>query len=106
MIPLTLTSILVLSNTLGDEFIVDYIYDGEAPDGKEYKYRITSLLKNSDPSGVEEVEDYKQEHVYYLNEIGDNLRCCVECFYAEGYTIVIKDEGDLTDYYLVEDEEE
>jgi len=88
------TTILVLGNADNDLFIVCYLYGGE------YRYR-TQLIKNTDPTSVVELheEDYQ-----YLNEIGDNLRCCIEGFWFDGFTNIIRDEGDLTDYLPVDEE--
>jgi hypothetical protein len=92
------TTILILANASGDMFVVEYLYGGK------YRYRMR-LDKSADPVSVVELYNDKDEYEY-MNEIGDNLRCCVEGFYYDGFNIVVRDEGDLTDYYLQEEDEE
>jgi len=95
------TTILVLANACGDLFVVDYLYGGE------FRYRIQII--NSDPTSVVDlyqIENERQNEYEYLNEIGDNLRCIVEGFYEDGFTIVVRDAGDLTSYYLMQEEDD
>jgi hypothetical protein len=90
------STILVLANASGDLFVVDYLYGGE------YKYRI-QLRKTTDPVSVAEIDELDY---HYLNIVGDNLRCIIEGFWEEGFTIINRDEGDLTDYIPVEEEDD